>query len=113
MLPPAWDKSAHTAPGSPASGNHDEKIFGPAHEWNQGFFVFRIDETAAVERMAVPEVFIGLHEAHRFARALNQRVAKIRRQKRKRSKRAKEKLLRNKHFRAEKKSLRGHVADVE
>jgi len=39
-----------------------------------------------------------------------QRIAKIRRQKRRRSRRAKEKLLRDKQHRAKKKSLRGPVS---
>jgi len=39
-----------------------------------------------------------------------QRVAKIKRQKRRRSRRAKEKMLANKHARAETKSLRGRVS---
>ena len=39
-----------------------------------------------------------------------QRVAKIKRQKRRRSRRAKEKMLSNKHARAETKSLRGRVS---
>ncbi|MEK6544502.1 MAG: peptide chain release factor-like protein [Elusimicrobiota bacterium] len=40
-----------------------------------------------------------------------QRIAKIRRQKRKRSKRAKEKMLADKHHRSEKKKSRGPVSD--
>ena len=42
-----------------------------------------------------------------------QRIAKIRRQKRRRSRRAKEKLLRDKAHRAMKKSLRGPVTDTQ
>lgn len=42
-----------------------------------------------------------------------QRIAKIRRQKRKRSKRAKEKMLYVKRLRAEKKSLRGPIRSIE
>ena len=42
-----------------------------------------------------------------------QRIAKIRRQKRKRSKRAKEKMLAGKKLHAEKKSLRGPIRSVD
>jgi len=73
------------------------------------------ERSQALNRFLARRILLDRFEAQRLGAlsAEAQRIAKIRRQKRKRSKRAKEKLLRDKFFRAQKKSRRGRVGDVE
>ena len=73
------------------------------------------ERSQALNRFLARRILLQRLETQRLGAlsAEAQRIAKIRRQKRKRSKRAKEKLLQDKFFRANKKSLRGPVGDIE
>ena len=70
------------------------------------------ERSQALNRYLARRTLLQRLEAERLGRlsAEAQRIAKIRRQKRRRSRRAKEKLLRDKQHRAEKKLLRGPVS---
>ena len=73
------------------------------------------ERSQALNRFFARRLLLARLEAQRLGAlsAEAQRIAKLRRQKRKRSKRAKEKMLAAKRLRAEKKSLRGPVRQVE
>ena len=69
------------------------------------------ERSQALNRYLARRILLHRLETERLGRLSEEarRIAKIRRQKRKRSKRAQEKLLHQKHLRARKKSLRGPV----
>lgn len=73
------------------------------------------ERSQAMNRFLARRLLVSKLETQRLGRlsAEAQRIAKIRRQKRKRSKRAQEKLLQHKHQHARKKSLRGSVRSSE
>ncbi len=73
------------------------------------------ERSQALNRFLARRILLDRLEAQRLGAfsAEAQRIAKIRRQKRKRSRRAKEKLLQDKFLRANKKALRGPVGDIE
>ena len=75
------------------------------------------ERSQALNRFLARRALVARLEAKRLGElsAEAQRIAKLRRQKRKRSRRTKEKLLRLKFLRAQKKSLRGPVgsSDIE
>ena len=73
------------------------------------------ERSQALNRFLARRILLDRLETQRLGALSDEarRIAKIRRQKRKRSKRAKEKMLAGKKLRAEKKSLRGKVASDE
>ena len=73
------------------------------------------ERSQVLNRFLARRILLTKLEVRRFQHlsAEAQRISKIRRQKRKRSKRAKEKLLQLKWHRAKKKSLRAPVRDPE
>ena len=73
------------------------------------------ERSQALNRFLARRILLQRLETQRLGvlSAEAKRIAKIRRQKRKRSQRAKEKLLQDKYFRAKKKGLRGSVGDIE
>ena len=73
------------------------------------------ERSQALNRFLARRILIGKIEKMVLGKASEerQRIGKIRRQKRKRSKRAKEKILAGKKKRAEKKALRGRVEPEE
>ncbi|MBI4003862.1 MAG: peptide chain release factor-like protein [Candidatus Omnitrophica bacterium] len=70
------------------------------------------ERSQALNRFLARRMLLRRIEADRLGRLSEgaRRIAKIRRQKRRRSRRAKEKLLRDRQHRAKKKSLRGPVS---
>ena len=73
------------------------------------------ERSQAMNRFLARRVLLRRLEARRLGAFSEEakRIAKLRRQKRKRSARAKEKLLRAKHLQSRKKSLRGQVREIE
>lgn len=70
------------------------------------------ERSQALNRFLARQILLRRLEADRLGRLSEeaQRIAKIRRQKRRRSRRAKEKLLHDRQHRAKKKTLRGPVS---
>ena len=73
------------------------------------------ERSQALNRFLARRVLLDKIEEKRLGAlsAERQRIAKIRRQKRRRSRRAKEKMLRGKHLQAEKKALRAPIRNLE
>ncbi len=73
------------------------------------------ERSQALNRFLARRILLDKIEEKRLGAlsAERQRIAKIRRQKRRRSRRAKEKMLQAKHRQAEKKSLRAPIRELE